>query len=165
MLRDHGQRRKYHHDLVGCNGRMDGIQGAVLDVKLSHLEDWTAARRKNASLYNELFSEVDGVRAPDEASYAEHVYHIYAVRVRNRDQMLQKLAEEGIHGGVHYPIPIHLQNAYRELNISQGSFPVTEGAADQLLSLPMVPELTERQIRHVVDILEKTVSLTESAAS
>ena len=158
MLRDHGQRRKYHHDLIGCNGRLDGIQGAVLEVKLRHLDDWNAARRKNAFLYNELLNEVDGVQTPDEASYSEHVYHIYAIRVRNRDRMLQKLAEEGIHGGIHYPIPIHLQKAYSELDISKGTFPVTEDTADQLLSLPMFPELTERQARYAVDTLEKTVS-------
>jgi dTDP-4-amino-4,6-dideoxygalactose transaminase len=149
MLRDHGQAKKYCHSTVGWNARMDGFQGAVLSVKLKHLPSWNAARRKNAQLYNTLLGDLGDIHKAVEAEYARHVYHIYAVRVDHRDDVMKSLAERNIHCGVHYPIPIHLQDAYKFLGYSRGSFPVTEEHADELLSLPMFPELTQKQIGQV----------------
>jgi len=155
MFRDHGQARKYYHGMIGWNARMDGIQGAILTVKLKHLESWTEARRKNASLYNELLSNVDGIVTPQEADYARHVYHIYAIRVQNRDELIEKLAEKEIFCGIHYPVPIHLQEAYNFLGLSKGSFPVAEKCASEFVSLPMFPELTEAQIKYTTDNIKQ----------
>ena len=149
MMRDHGQRKKYHHELVGWNARMDGIQGAVLRVKLKHLDAANEARRRHAAQYHELLSGVKGLRLPVEASGRRHVWHIYAVRVANRDAILERLSKTGIHCGIHYPVPVHLQEAYSGLGLRPGSFPVAERCADEFLSLPMFPELTQEQITAV----------------
>jgi len=149
MLRDHGQAKKYYHSLIGWNARMDGIQGAVLSVKLKHLDAWTEARRRNAKRYDELLRNVHGVIVPMEAPYAKHVYHIYAVRVADRDRVIAALAEKDIHCGIHYPIPVHLLDAYKSLNLGKGSFPVAERSAAEFVSLPMYPELTPAQIDRV----------------
>jgi dTDP-4-amino-4,6-dideoxygalactose transaminase len=162
-LRDHGQAKKYYHSAIGWNARMDGIQGAVLSVKLKHLEAWNAARRKNAHLYNELLSD-SGITLPVEAGYAKHVYHVYAVRVKNRDQVLGALAGNSINCGIHYPVPIHLQSAYSSLNLGVGSFPVAELSAAEFLSLPMFPELSRDQIEYVATEL-KAESLKLKAQS
>jgi dTDP-4-amino-4,6-dideoxygalactose transaminase len=151
MFRDHGQTQKYYHGIIGWNARMDGIQGAVLSVKLKHLESWNEARRKNAHLYNELLSNVDGVITPVEADYAKHVYHIYAIRVQNRDTLIKKLTEKNIACGIHYPVPIHLQEAYSFLGYGKSSFPIAEKCAEEFVSLPMFPELTSKQIEYVSD--------------
>ncbi len=151
MFRDHGQEKKYYHGMVGWNGRMDGFQGAVLGVKMQYLEEWTEARIRNAALYDELLAGIDGVVVPHRADYARHVYHIYAIQVPERDRLLDALAVLGISCGIHYPVPVHLQAAYGELGYSRGDFPVAEAAAESVLSLPMFPELTEEQIRYVVD--------------
>jgi dTDP-4-amino-4,6-dideoxygalactose transaminase len=155
MLRDHGQRKKYYHSIIGWNARMDGFQGAVLSVKLKHLTAWNEARRKNAQLYNDLLADVDGLITPLEADYAKHIYHIYAIRVQNRDALMSTLAGKDIHCGIHYPIPIHLQDAYRFLGYKKGSFPVAEKCADELLSLPMFPELSQEQIEKVSGEIHK----------
>ncbi len=149
VLRDHGQVRKYHHTMIGWNCRMDGIQAAVLRVKLRHLESGNSLRHARALQYNEAFAEMDEVIAPFEAPYARHVYHIYAVRVRERDEVMWFLKEKGIQCGVHYPIPIHLQRAYRSLGYEKGDLPRSEQAALELISLPMFPELTETQVNMV----------------
>jgi len=151
MFRDHGQARKYEHAMVGWNARMDGLQGAVLSVKLSHLEDWNNARRQNACLYSELLQGVQGIVLPTEADYARHVYHIYAIRVKDRDKLIAQLAEQGISCGIHYPVPVHLQKAYQDLGLGEGSFPVVERCATEFISLPMFPELTVEQISYVAD--------------
>ena len=151
MFRDHGQTQKYYHGIIGWNARMDGIQGAVLSVKLKHLESWNEARRKNAHLYNELLSNVDGVITPVEADYAKHVYHIYAIRVQNRDILIKKLTEKNIACGIHYPVPIHLQKAYNFLGHGKGSFSIAEKCAEEFVSLPMFPELTMEQIEYIVN--------------
>ena len=151
MFRDHGQTQKYYHGIIGWNARMDGIQGAVLSVKLKHLESWNEARRKNAHLYNELLSNVDGVITPMEADYAKHVYHIYAIRVQNRDILIKKLTEKNIACGIHYPVPIHLQEAYNFLGHGKGSFSIAEKCAEEFVSLPMFPELTMEQIEYIVN--------------
>lgn len=149
MLRDHGQAKKYHHTYVGWNARMDGIQGAVLSVKLKHLPDWTEARRRNARIYDELLQGVRGVVPPKEAPYGKHVYHLYAIRVADRDRLIAALTEKEIFCGIHYPIPVHLLDAYKSLNLGKGSFPVAEKCASEFVSLPMFPELTKEQIRKV----------------
>jgi dTDP-4-amino-4,6-dideoxygalactose transaminase len=150
MLRDHGQAKKYHHSMIGWNARMDGFQGAVLRVKLKYLSAWNEARRRNAQFYDELLSNVSKVIIPVEADYAKHVYHIYAIRTQNRDAFINTLAEKDIHCGIHYPIPIHLQQAYEFLGNGTGSFPVAEKCAKELVSLPMFPELSKEQIQYVV---------------
>jgi dTDP-4-amino-4,6-dideoxygalactose transaminase len=150
MYRDHGQAKKYYHDVVGWNARMDGIQGAVLGVKLKYLAGWNEARREHAKEYARLLSPLQEIIRPFEAEYAKHVYHIYAVRIKQRDRLMAFLAEKGIACGIHYPVPIHLQNAYRFLDLDAGSFPVAETCAEEFLSLPMFPELTLEQMNHVV---------------
>ena len=149
MLRDHGQSKKYYHSIIGWNARMDGIQGAVLSVKLKHLTIWNEARRKNAQLYNNLLADTPYVVTPIEADYAKHIYHIYAIRIQDRDTFITKLAERDIYCGIHYPIPIHLQDAYKFLDNRAGSFPIAEKCAEQLVSLPMFPELIQEQVERV----------------
>lgn len=151
ILRDHGQEKKYYHGMIGWNARMDGMQGAVLSVKLKRLPAWNEARRKNAALYDGLLKEVEGVTIPRKASYAQHVYHIYAICVKDRDALIAALAAKDIHCGIHYPIPLHLQDAYKSLDYRHGSFPVAEHAASEFVSLPMYAELTREQIIRVCD--------------
>ena len=146
MLRDHGQAKKYHHALVGWNARMDGIQGAALRVKLKYLNKGNESRRAHARAYSQNLAEIAELVLPTEAEYARHVYHLYVVRLQNRDRILQEMAQRGIACGIHYPIPVHLQEAYRFLGHKKGSFPVAERCADEFLSLPLYPELTAEQI-------------------
>jgi len=157
MFRDHGQTVKYHHGIVGWNARMDGIQGAVLSTKLKYLTSWNEGRRKNARLYNDLLSGTDSIVTPQEADYAHHVYHIYAIRTKRRDELLKKLAEKQIYCGIHYPLPIHLQDAYRYLGLKRGTFPIAEECADEFLSLPMCPELTDAQIEYAADSINSLI--------
>jgi dTDP-4-amino-4,6-dideoxygalactose transaminase len=149
MLRDHGQAKKYYHDMIGWNARMDGIQGAVLSVKLAHLNAWNEARRRNAHRYSDLLKDAPGVMTPYEADYGKHVYHIYAIRVKNRDDLIAALAAEDIACGIHYPIPLHLQKPYQSLGYKPGTFPAAEKSAAEFVSLPMFPELTDEQIKYV----------------
>jgi dTDP-4-amino-4,6-dideoxygalactose transaminase len=151
MFRDHGQSKKYYHDIIGWNARMDGIQGAVLNVKLKYLPGWTEARRTNAALYNKMISTVAGIKTPIESEKAKHVYHIYPILVRNREELITHLDKRGISSGIHYPVPVHLTDAYKFLGHKKGDFPVAEQCADKLVSLPMYPELTKDQIKYVVD--------------
>jgi len=150
MLRDHGSSNKYHHEFIGNNYRLEGIQGAILSVKLEHLDQWNDQRRKNADLYRE-FLQGTNIRLPEEAPYAKHVYHLFVVRVKEREKLIKFLQDQGISTGIHYPIPNHLQNAYSFLRYKRGSFPVTEGYMDEILSLPMFPELTEGQIKYTTE--------------
>jgi dTDP-4-amino-4,6-dideoxygalactose transaminase len=149
MLRDWGQERKYYHALKGYNYRLEGMQGAILRVKLRHLETWIEARRKHAAQYNELLPD-SGVQIPKEIPYARHVYHIYAIRTPQREVLQRSLSEKGIQTGIHYPIPVHLQKAYADLGYRSGDFPHSEHAANEVLSLPMFAELTKAQILSVV---------------
>jgi dTDP-4-amino-4,6-dideoxygalactose transaminase len=144
--------------MIGWNCRMDGIQGAVLGVKLRHLDTGNERRRSHAVQYNELLDGCEDVLLPFEADYAWHVYHIYAIRVRERDEVMRLLAEKGIATGVHYPIPIHLQHAYRSLGYKRGAFPVAERTAAEFISLPMFPELTLTQIELVSEELKAAVA-------
>ena len=158
VLRDHGQETKYHHSYIGWNARMDGIQAAVLRVKLKTLAHGNDARRTYARHYDESLSGHEDLITPKEAEYAKHVYHIYAVRVKGRDQLLRALADRGISCGIHYPIPIHLQKAYRSLGFRLGAFPVAERCAEEFLSLPMFPELTSEQIETVAREVKSLLS-------
>lgn len=149
IYRDHGQTKKYHHEVLGWNTRLDGLQAAILSVKLKHLPKWNEARRANAELYNKMLRDIDGVITPFEAEFAKHVYHIYAIRTKKRDELMKALAEKEIYCGIHYPIPIHFQNAYKFLDHKKDSFPVTEKCVDEILSLPMFPELSKEQIKKI----------------
>ncbi|MGA2863549.1 MAG: DegT/DnrJ/EryC1/StrS family aminotransferase [Verrucomicrobiota bacterium] len=157
VLRDHGQARKYFHSLIGWNARMDGIQGAVLRVKLKLLDVANSRRRAHARLYDELLGDTEEIVTPLVAPHRQHVYHIYAVRVKHRDRVLREMAAKGIACAIHYPIPVHLQEAYRGLGYGKGSFPVAERCAEQFLSLPMYPELTSDQIRTAAEQLRACV--------
>jgi dTDP-4-amino-4,6-dideoxygalactose transaminase len=151
MIRDHGQAKKYYHDMEGYNGRLDAIQAGWLSVKLRHLPKWNEARRALAHRYHELFGDVsEGMVLPREATWTKGVYHLYVVRVNDREALQAHLAEAGIATGIHYPIPLHLQKAYEGLGYKKGDFPVTERIAAEIVSLPMFPQLTRPQQEEVV---------------
>lgn len=150
MLRDHGQSKKYQHDLMGWNARMDGIQGAVLSVKLEYLPQWNEARRRHAARYNELLGNVDNVVIPSEVEGRKHVYHVYAIRSNRRDDLGAYLESRQIAHAIHYPVPLHLQPAWSSTG-SHGSFPIAERFTAQTISLPMFPELTAEQVSYVAD--------------
>lgn len=154
LLRDHGSTSKYAHAIVGYNFRMEEFQGAVLNVKLPHLDDWNNQRRACAANYHQLLRDC-GLGLPHEMDYARHVYHVYAVQSDERDALQKRLAGAGVQTGVHYPIPIHLQPAYSDLGYKNGDLPVTEQLAERILSLPMYAELTEEQIHAVADQVSK----------
>ncbi|TAY71283.1 DegT/DnrJ/EryC1/StrS family aminotransferase [Rhizobium leguminosarum] len=154
MLRDWGQEQRYHHLLKGFNYRMDAIQGAILRVKLRHLEAWTEARRTHARRYSSLLAGSTVLTTPVEAADRRHVYHVYAVRSRDRDGLQRRLSAEGIPSGLHYPIPVHLQKAHADLGYQAGDFPVSEAAAREVLSLPIYPEMPVRHVDLVVAALE-----------
>jgi dTDP-4-amino-4,6-dideoxygalactose transaminase len=154
-LRDHGETRKYYHARFGQNYRMDNLQGAVLGAKLPFLGKWTEARRKNAEIYTKFLAGLDGVITPRVMGYSNHVFHLYVLKVPRRDELKKFLEEKGIGTGIHYPGPIHLQDACRGLGYRRGDLPLTEGTADSILSLPMYPELTKEQIRYVADSIRE----------
>lgn len=151
MLRDHGQSRKYYHAIEGYNGRLDALQAGILHVKLGHLKDWNESRRVKAADYNRMLSKCDAVSLPWEASWSRGVYHLYVIRIGDREGLMEHLKEAGIGSAIHYPVPLHLQRAYVSLNYSAGEFPVTEAAASEIVSLPMYPQLTARQQAKVAD--------------
>ena len=157
ILRDHGQVRKYYHSVVGWNCRMDGIQAAVLRIKLRHLERYTELRRTHAAHYDRALSSIGELTVPMHAAWARHVYHVYAIRVKHRDEVMQLLAEKGVGSAVHYPVPIHLQEAYRSLGYQRGTFPIAERCATEFLSLPMFPELTSAQVEIVIEAVKEAV--------
>lgn len=150
LLRSHGEETRYEHQVLGFNSRIDEIQAAILRVKLRHLERWNALRRHHALRYDELLADTPLVR-PELVSDGSHVYHQYAIRTPHRDQVRHFLAERGIGTGVHYPIPVHLQAACRDLGYGAGDLPQTEQTAREVLSLPMYPELTDAQLRYVAE--------------
>ena len=156
MIRDHGQAKKYYHDMEGYNGRLDSIQAGWLSVKLRHLANWNQSRRELAHRYHEMFAEAkDSVGIPVEAAWTKGVYHLYVVRVAERKALQDALNEAGIGTGIHYPIPLHLQKAYEHLGYREGSFPVTERVAGEILSLPLFPQLTHEQQNQVVTEVRK----------
>ena len=166
MLRDHGQAKKYYHDIEGYNGRLDSIQTGILSVKLTHLSEWNKKRRERAAEYKDLFANSGSeVRVPFEPSWSRAVYHLYVVRSADREGQMAHLSGVGIGSGIHYPIPLHLQKAYESLGYKAGDFPVTERIAEEIVSLPMFPQLTKEQAARVVDEIYKfeAVSLRKQA--
>jgi len=162
MMRNYGQRAKYDHVYLAWNRRLDTLQAAVLRVKLRHLDQWNEARKRVASLYGELLAG-SGVVLPRTGAGAEHVYHLFVIQVDERPRVQEELAAHGISTGIHYPLPIHLQEAYRAAGFGPGAFPVTEAAAKRVLSLPMYPELTEDGVRRVAAALSEAVSASARA--
>lgn len=152
-LSAHGSDRKYVHDLIGVNSRLDTIQAVVLLAKLRRLARWNDLRRQAAARYSEMLSDVPGVQPPTVASGNEDVWHLYVIQVDERDRVLEDLHAAGIGAGIHYPFPVHLTKAYADLGLARGSFPVAEEAADRILSLPLYPHITETQQQQVVDSL------------
>lgn len=152
LLRNHGRRSKYVHDMVGANERIDTLQAAILAAKLPYLHDWTTRRQALAARYNTLLAQADVV-LPMVAPGATSAWHLYVIRTPHRDALLQFLKEQGVEAGIHYPVPLHLQPAYAELGYRRGDLPVTEAVADTCLSLPLYPEMTETQQERVVDLL------------
>jgi len=153
MLRDWGSENKYQHVLKGFNYRLEGMQGAILRVKLRHLEIWTESRRTHAARYKKMLAG-GSVQSPIEMPYARHVYHVYAVRSLKRDHLQKSLQAKGIQSGIHYPIPVHLQKAYEDLGYKRGDFPQSEQAAQEVISLPMFSELADHQIDQIVYALK-----------
>ena len=151
MIRDHGSRQKYFHEMYGHNYRMEGIQGAVLGVKLKHLNYWTECRRSVAKKYCEQLKDINEIKLPAEMPYAKHVYHLFVIQTDRRDELQIYLNENGIATGLHYPVPLHLQKCFEHLGYKKGDFPVTEGLAANCLSLPMFPELSDEQIGFICD--------------
>jgi len=149
ILRDHGSGKKYFHDLIGYNYRMSEFQAAVLNVKMKHIQQWTERRRVNAQFYDLRLAATEGVMTPAELKNVLHVYHLYVIRAERRDELQDYLKGNGIGVGMHYPVPLHLTQAYAHLGYKRGDFPVAEKLADEILSLPMFPELTEEQIDYV----------------
>jgi dTDP-4-amino-4,6-dideoxygalactose transaminase len=166
MLRDHGQSRKYYHEMEGYNGRLDSIQAGILRVKLHHLAEWNQKRREAAARYDELLSNVSTkLTLPFEPSWSRAVYHLYVVRTAERDELQNYLTKTGIGSGIHYPIPVHLQKPYRSMGFKEGDFPVAEEAAAQVLSLPMYPGLSLGQQKRVVEEIARFGTITESPLS
>jgi dTDP-4-amino-4,6-dideoxygalactose transaminase len=161
MLRDHGQSKKYYHDIEGYNGRLDSLQAGILRIKLRHLSRWNEQRRASARIYDELLAPLAGsVARPTESASAKSVYHLYVVRTQFREALQKHLTEAGIGTGIHYPIPIHLQVAYKDRGWKRGDFPETEAAADEILSLPMYAGLTAEQLKQVTETIAQFASLT-----
>lgn len=164
ILRDHGSRTRYHHEIIGLNSRLDELQAAILHVKMRYLEKWNTARQAHAQIYTEqLASFVEA--APVARSWATHVYYAYVVQVQNREQFRHELEQEGIATGVHYPIPAHLQPACAHYGYQRGTLPITEAVAERIVSLPMYPELTAEQIQAVVNAVKKCSTMKGRATA
>jgi dTDP-4-amino-4,6-dideoxygalactose transaminase len=157
MIRDHGSERKYYHDLMGLNGRLDELQAVVLRAKLPHLETWTEKRRQHAAHLSKLLQE-SPVSTPVEIPGNRHVYHLYVIQSQQRDDLLDWLHEKGVGAGVHYPVPIHLQNSMGDLGYSPGSLPVTEQVVGEIISLPMYAELNEQQVVYMAETINEFVT-------
>ena len=168
-MRTHGESRRYFHDRIGYNYRMEGFQGAVLNVKLKHLDRWTAKRQEFAKLYRERFTQNSvreaGVRLPQDSPDSESVYHLFTPWVQNRDAVREELAGRGVQTAVHYPVPVHLQKAYAHLGYKPGSLPHTEKACVEVLSMPLFPELTREQVIYAADTLSEIVCALAPAKS
>ena len=161
MIRDHGQSKKYYHDIEGYNGRLDSLQAGLLRVKLQHLTAWNESRREHARKYNELLARVDAnVVTPYEPSWSKAIYHLYVIQVDNREAMQKALAQENIDTGIHYPVVLHLQKAYSNLGYKVGDFPVSEKAAERILSLPMFPGLSEANVMRVAEAVVRCAQST-----
>ncbi|HDZ23096.1 MAG TPA: DegT/DnrJ/EryC1/StrS family aminotransferase [Desulfobacteraceae bacterium] len=158
MLRDHGQEKKYSHTMEGFNSRCDALQAAALRTKIKRLPEWNRARRKNAHRYIEALKDLEGIKLPKTAEGRLHVFHLFVIEVDDRDEVARELHERGIGTGLHYPVPLHLQQAYSDMGLEAGSYPRAESSAKRLLSLPMYPELTEAQIQYVCEGLRSILS-------
>ena len=154
-LRNYGERAKYDHVIKGVNSRLDALQAAFLSVKLPHLPGWNEARLRHADTYTAQLDAVGDLAVQQRSIASTHVYHLFIVETAERDALRDFLTERGIQTGIHYPIPIHLQEAYGDLGLGPGAFPHTERLAQESLSLPMYPELTEEQIRSVTDAIRE----------
>lgn len=165
MLRDHGQAQKYYHDIEGYNGRLDSIQCGLLSVKLNHLPQWNEQRGAAAKRYNELLAGVEGVVTPFDPEYSKSIYHLYVIRVNNREELMKELGAAGIGTGIHYPVPLHQQKAYAHLGYKKGDFPVTDKIAPEIVSLPMFPNLTAEQQNRVAEAVSEFVSKPIVAAA
>lgn len=152
MLRDHGSVKKYEHSVTGYNYRLEGLQGGLLSVKLKHLDTWNENRRKIAKRYSELLSG-KGLVLPAEVPYSKHVYHLYVVQADDREFLRERLAAANVESGLHYPVPLHLQQAYAALGHKRGDFPVSERLAGRILSLPMFPDMTDEQVERVASVV------------
>ena len=165
MIRDHGQSKKYYHDIEGYNGRLDSLQAGMLSVKLRRLEKWNESRRDLAHRYHDLFADAHGyLVTPREASWTRGVYHLYVVRVPDREALQAHLNAAGIGTGIHYPIPLHVQKAYQNLGYKPGDFPVTERIAGEILSLPMFPQLTTAQQKKVAAAVVEFITSNVAAS-
>ena len=164
MLRDHGQAAKYYHDIEGYNGRLDAIQASILHAKLARLPEWNRQRQKMAKGYAEQLSGIDGLVLPFKPSWSRAIYHLYVVRMPDRQGMQNSLKAAGIGTGIHYPAPLHVQPAYRGLGYREGDFPITESVASEILSLPMYPQLTDSQQAKVVHALKECLMSLSSAS-
>ncbi len=153
--REHGSVKKYYHEVLGHNYRMEAIQGAVLGVKMNHIAEWTERRRQVAAKYRELLGDISELTLPVEMPYAKHVYHLYVIQTENRDELQSFLNENGVATGLHYPLPLHMQECFKNLGYKESDFPVTERLASHGLSLPMFPEMTDEQIEYVASITKK----------
>ncbi len=158
MLRDHGQARKYYHDIEGYNGRLDSIQAGLLQVKLAHLPGWNQLRRDRAVEYNRLLAENEAVVCPHEPSWSRAVYHLYVIRTQDRDGLMKHLKEAGIATGIHYPVPLHMQKAYASMQYSEADLPVATRVAAEIVSLPMFPQITSLQQARVVEQIREVTS-------
>jgi len=158
MLLDRGRTSKYEYKLLGSNNRLDTIQAAILNAKLKHLDKWVEQRRKNAQTYNQLLSETNNIILPTESKNRKHAYHLYVIRAKEREKLQQHLKKSGIQTGIHYPISLHLQEAYSYLGHKQGDFPVSEAHTKEILSLPLYPELTEEQISYITEKIKEFYS-------
>jgi len=155
MLRNYGEEKKYFYKIKGFNSRLDPIQAAVLNVKLKYLDEWNNKRRKLAAAYTRLLYEVKEITLPKENPENKHVYHLFVIRTKKRDQLLEYLKKNGILCLIHYPVPVHLQHSFKDLGYKRGDFPVTEECTREILSLPIFPELTLKEIRYVCDVIKK----------
>jgi len=164
MLRDHGQSKKYYHDMEGYNGRLDSIQAAILRVKLPYLAEWNRSRRAAAAHYHELLAPMSGaITLPHEPSSSKSIYHLFVILMAERDKMIEQLNAAGIGTGIHYPIPVHLQTPYKALGYKQGDYPVSEKVASEALSLPMFPGLTVEQQRRVAECVSQFMAQPSGA--
>lgn len=155
LLRDHGSQKKYEHEIVGHNFRLDTLQAAILKIKLPHLEKWNKLRQAHAKFYREQLSGLKGLTLRPEATYGEHIYHLFVIELDDRQHLQDHLQSKGIQSGIHYPIPIHLQKGFAHLGYKKGDFPVSEASCSKVLSLPMYPELSQAQLELVVGAVKE----------
>jgi dTDP-4-amino-4,6-dideoxygalactose transaminase len=154
MLRDYGRISRYEHKIIGYNSRLDTLQAAILRLKLKKLDRWNESRRDNAHTYTKQLRNIVEIVTPQETDYGKHVYHIYAIRIRNRNRIHDHLRQNGIGVLIHYPIPLHLQPVYEKLGYRRGDFPVAEKIASEVLSIPMFPHLKEKDIKYISNVLK-----------